>query len=475
MSFVVLAPAVGHPRQLLPPLVQSLWILGVQLRGPFGVHILQISFSAHHEQTIDRLRWFGWISESTHMSVTCVTFDQHLTLMKHILSLSIALGAMLSSTLCEAQTFNPSKRVMIEDHTIGQAWSGWWSPRGIVYLEDFMLNSENTGYEVACIHGNAGANQFGFNNFDAMYLPEYSDAALNTTLVGGWPHFLVDRKDGASYDTETSLSSKFDLVSEDFGYANLNVETVFDPSSRNLSVAVGAHFAVDAENFRLAVVLTEDSVHQPGVNGYGQTNAYNFYNGDASDVPMASTSVVFNAHGPVVGSEFMHFRHVARAILPSYDGDPQSLPPSVQADGEYEYVFPNHFISEDYDESKMRVIALLIDGESGEIVNCLGADFNDMQASSVGAPVLAATSAQLFPNPTETSATLQFDCPSAQLGELQVVDALGRVVETQRTTLLQGQNMVDVDASTLENGTYMIKILIDGSVLITEKLLVRGH
>lgn len=396
--------------------------------------------------------------------------------MKHFLPLSIALGAMLPSTLSEAQTFTPVKRVMIEDHTIGQAWFGWWSPRGIVYLEDFMLDSENSGYEVACIHGNEGANQFGFDNFDAMYLPEYSDAALNTALVDGWPHFVLDRKDGASYETETILSSKFDLVSEDFGYADLTVETVFDPSSRNLSVAVGAHFAVDAENFRLAVVLTEDSVHQPGVNGYGQTNAYNWYNGDASDVPMASTSVVFNAHGPVVGSEFMHFRHVARAILPSYDGDPQSLPASVQADGEYEYVFPSHFISEDFDESKMRAIALLIDGESGEIVNCLGAGFNEVQTStSVGAPVLATTSAKLFPNPTETSTTLQFDCSSTQLGELQVVDALGRVVESQSLTLLQGQNMVDVDASTLENGPYMVKILVDGSVLVTEKLLVRSH
>lgn len=439
------------------------------------MHILQVAFSAHDGETRHRLQGFDCTSSDLHKLVTFVTLLPHLTLMKHFLSLSIALGAMLASLSCEAQTFTPTKRVMIEDHTIGQAWYGWWSPRGIVYLEDFMLDSENTGYEVACIHGNEGANQFGFNNFDAMYLPEYSDAALNTPLVNGWPHFVLDRKDGASYDTETILPSKFDLISEDFGYANLTVETVYDPSSRNLSVSVGAHFAVDAEDFRLAVVLTEDSVHHPGVNGYGQTNAYNFYNGDASDVPMASTSVVFNAHGPVVGSEFMHFRHVARAILPSYAGDPQSLPASVQADGEYEYVFPNHFISEDYDETKMRVIALLIDGQSGEIVNCLGAGLNDLQASSVGAPALATTHAKLFPNPTETFTTLQFDCPSAQLGELQVVDALGRVVEVQSTALLQGSNRIEVDASSLDKGTYMVQIVVDGSVVVTEKLLVNGH
>ena len=102
---------------------------------------------------------------------------------------------------------------------------------------------------------------------------------------------------------------------------------------------------------------------------------------------MASSSVDFNAHGPVVLSTFMTFRHVARAILPSYEGDPESLPASVEADGVYSYTFPTHFISEDFDETKMRAIALLIDASTGEIVNCLGARFNESQTSSVDAPV----------------------------------------------------------------------------------------
>lgn len=395
--------------------------------------------------------------------------------MKHLIISSVALGAMLTSTFCKAQTFSPVKRVFIEDHTIGQAWYGWWSPRGIVYLEDFMLDSENTGYEVACIHGNEGANQFGFGNFDAMYLPEYSDAAVNTLLVPGWPHFLVDRKDGAGYETATILPTKFDEVAEDFGYANLTIETVFEPNSRNLSVAVGAHFAVDAENFRLAVVLTEDSVHRPGENGYGQTNAYNFQNGDASDVPMASSNVVFNAHGPVVGSEFMTFRHVARAILPSYHGEPESLPVSVDADGQYEYVFPNHFVSEHYDETKMRAIALLIDGETGEIVNCLGAGINDVQASSVETLRTLAYDSKLFPNPTAGSSALVFYSSSMDLATVQVLDALGRVVESKKLAMVPGKNITGVEASALEPGQYLVQVLVNGFVKVNQKLMVHGR
>ena len=131
---------------------------------------------------------------------------------------------------------------------------------------------------------------FGYNNFDAMYLAEYSDPALSSPLAGGWPSFILDRKDGASYETETVLPIKYGTISEDFGYANLTISPVFDAASRDLTVTVDAHFAVEADDFRLAVVLTEDSVHKPGVQGYGQTNAYNYCNTDdnAPNVPMAT-------------------------------------------------------------------------------------------------------------------------------------------------------------------------------------------
>ena len=279
-----------------------------------------------------------------------------------------------------AQSFTPTKRVMIEDHTIGGAWFGWWSPRGIVFLEQFMMETPATEYEVACIHGNNGADDYG--NFDAMHLPEYSDPAASSDLMTGWPCFLADRKESSSYEAETTLPTKHEAISDDFGYANLTIEPIFDSNSRSLSVVTNVHFAVYASNFRLALVLTEDSVHQPGVDGYTQTNAYNFYNGDAPDVPMASSSVDFNAQGPVVPSDLMTFRHVARSIIPSYEGDPSSLPMDVWADGQYSFTFPTQIIPEDYDETKMRAIVLLINGSNGEVVNCLGADFNETETSN---------------------------------------------------------------------------------------------
>jgi len=379
---------------------------------------------------------------------------------------------MLSSTLCEAQTFTPTKRVMVEDHTTGGAWYGWFSPRGIVYLEDFIFETPASGYEVACIHGNNGADEFG--NFDAMYLPAYSDAAFGASTVnpGGWPGYVVDRKVTDAYTTEDGLFNQYNLLSEDFGYANLSIEPVFEPTSRNLTVTVGAHFAVEADNFRLAVVLTEDSVHQPGVDGYGQTNGYNYYNGDAADIPMESSSINFNLFGPVVPSTFMHFRHVARAILPSFDGDPNSLPASVAENEEYTYTFPAEFIPEEFNEDKMRAIVLLIDGSTGEIVNCLGAKFDESQTSTAGAPLVASISSKLFPNPTTQTTILEFSSNQSQRAVMEIVDALGRVVENKTLTLNQGVNRVALDATQLEQGTYVVHVQVEGEFHVTERLVV---
>jgi hypothetical protein len=395
--------------------------------------------------------------------------------MKYFSSILLMLTVAYSGNLCNAQSFTPTKRVMVEDHTTGGAWFGWWSPRGIVYLEDFMFDTPEQGYEVACVHGNNGADEFG--NFDAMYLPEYSDAAINSPdlAVGGWPGFVLDRKMTDAYTSESSLPTSYESISEDFGYANLTIEPVFEPTMRNLTVTVGAHFAVDADDFRLAVVLTEDSVHEPGADGYGQTNAYNFYNGDAADVPMASSSVNFNLFGPVVPSTFMYFRHVARAILPSFDGEPESLPTSVEADGEYSYTFPAEFISETFDESRMRAIVLLIDGSTGEVVNCLGAKFGESTTSSIHAPNVASTEAKLFPNPASQSTTLQFMSPSAQTASMNIIDALGRVADAKALSLHQGTNRIPLDASQLDPGTYLVQVLVEGKIQCSKRLLVSAN
>ena len=47
MAFVVLTSPVGHPCELLPPLVQIVRIFWVERRRTFGVHIFQVALASH--------------------------------------------------------------------------------------------------------------------------------------------------------------------------------------------------------------------------------------------------------------------------------------------------------------------------------------------------------------------------------------------------------------------------------------------
>ena len=82
---------------------------------------------------------------------------------------------------------------------------------------------------------------------------------------------------------------------------------------------------------------------------------------------------------------------------------------------------------------------------------------------------------ELFPNPTSQSTTLEFDSPVAHMASLTIMDALGRVVETKALAVNQGHNLTTVDASTMETGTYVVQIHVDGQVLVNEKLFVSAR
>ena len=58
---------------------------------------------------------------------------------------------------------------------------------------------------------------------------------------------------------------------------------------------------------------------------------------------------------------------------------------------------------------------------------------------------------------------------------MQVLDALGRVVESSELAVIPGKNITSMDASPLKQGSYMVQILVDGVVLVNEKLFVDGH
>ena len=79
-----------------------------------------------------------------------------------------------------------------------------------------------------------------------------------------------------------------------------------------------------------------------------------------------------------------------------------------------------------------------------------------------GAVPVALSISGLFPNPTTGSLNLLVDAPRKDNVTLFVIDAVGRVVQTRKTSVDAGANTFALDVSTLSNGTYLLKLTCEG-------------
>jgi hypothetical protein len=76
----------------------------------------------------------------------------------------------------------------------------------------------------------------------------------------------------------------------------------------------------------------------------------------------------------------------------------------------------------------------------------------------------------VYPNPTSGLCTIAFETADGNASVLQIVDITGRVVDTWQ--LQSGANLHPIDVSHLPSGTYIYCIIVNGTLVGREKLLV---
>jgi hypothetical protein len=81
------------------------------------------------------------------------------------------------------------------------------------------------------------------------------------------------------------------------------------------------------------------------------------------------------------------------------------------------------------------------------------------------------TVGNVFPNPTNGTATVEFALNASAEVALEVLDITGKVVYTNNAgTLNSGANSITVDASAFQAGVYYVNILTNGTS-VTKKLI----
>ncbi|MCX6270038.1 MAG: T9SS type A sorting domain-containing protein [Bacteroidetes bacterium] len=328
----------------------------------------------------------------------------------------------------QAVPFIPEHNLVIEEAS--GTWCGW-CVRGIVYM-DSIYNAHPGSVIPIAVHSN-----------DPMENAVYNDGIQ--TIISGYPSTVIDRKYTSDPD---EVFSNYNANITDFGFATLSIEAVVD-ENRNMTAEITAVFAASLEgDYRFALVLTENNVHKDST-GYDQVNYY-------SGGPAGSMGGFENLPDPVPAAD-MYYNFVAREILGGFTGEANSLPPVIMANSIHDYTF-NYTIPDEYNAGEIKAIALLIDNQTGQIMNAKATAF-----IYTGISELSERKINVYPNP----ACNVINVSNIKGANVQLADMLGRVIHEEHA----GSNSIQIDINNYKPGIYFIKVY-NGDTVKVIKVLV---
>lgn len=245
------------------------------------------------------------------------------------------------------------RRIVMEEAT--GTWCGW-CPRGMVTIEQMSKKYPDNFIAIAIHKDTEMQVDKSYKPFLDM-VPEYPSARINRKdWRSPWPFDLEDIMDKGEAKVTTQarcLSAK---------EVEVESETVFGFSDNGTT------------EYRLAYVVTEDNV-----GPYKQANYYS--NPTAVDNPDDLMNWWTHQSSPV---EVM-FNEVARAIY-SYDGVEGLLPKAVTEGETYKTKYTLTVPDNVKDLSNVRIVTLLLDTRTGEILNadlCSLSDIPDTSISNI--------------------------------------------------------------------------------------------
>jgi hypothetical protein len=322
-----------------------------------------------------------------------------------------------------------------------------WCPRGAVYLEKMSVLYPDHFIGIAVHNG------------DPMTVDTYDEAIGG--FISGYPSMLVDR--GADIDPSAVEGDFLDrVVIAPKAVLTVGSDYVGGATSMNVSVTADFLEAISGD-YRLALVVIEDSVTGTG-SGYNQSNAY--AGGGAGE--MGGYESLPN---PVPAS-MMVYDHVARMILPNFNGMAGSFPASV-ASGESHVVSFVVNIDPTWDLNEVHLVGMLIAPDS-QIDNAGFVSMDEAAANGyVGLEdqMSVVTTTNLYPNPTHENTNIDLGDLNNENVIVEIYDINGKLVLSRNYGLLNGHLIIPMDLVNLENGVYLVHVLKGHSTEI-KKLVI---
>jgi hypothetical protein len=308
-------------------------------------------------------------------------------------------------------------------------WCGW-CPRGAVAL-NFMDQDYEGYWQGIAVH-----------NGDLM-----TDATYDNGIAGyisGYPSGIVDR--GTVIDPSA--------FNDDFlqriiipPHARLDNGAVIDGTTLKVSIDIDFLLPVNG-TWRMACTIVEDSVTGTGPQYYQA----NYYSGGSSLVDVDGTD--WNAKPSNVPDYLMVYRHVARAISPSFLGD--ALPNNSYNTGDDETVCFEFDIDPNWDLDKIHIVGMLFDAQgktdnasSSSIADAVTEGYsNSCSGASETIYLSGPDKLIVYPNPSSNNLYVN-NIPN----NIQFINIIN--IEGKEVLKTKAANSIDI--SSLSKGIYVIK------------------
>lgn len=264
----------------------------------------------------------------------------------------------------QAKQYFPRKVVMEEGTG---TWCGY-CPRGIVAIEQLQKKYPDNFIAI------------GIHAIDEMGNAENYDKIRDQFFVYGFPRCIINRT--KDMDPESSDVESIIKETKDYAESKITASAVFDDADSTfvtVSTETVFGFSDEGADIRVAYVVVEDHV-----GPYKQLNYYSF--------PYSSGMGWWNFKNQFdpMYDWFMgepevetFFNNVARGIYDGVDGIKLSIPSTIVAGETYQYQYRIALPDNIQNKKNIRIITLLIDNKSGELLNADSYDMVEDDFSSI--------------------------------------------------------------------------------------------
>ena len=321
-------------------------------------------------------------------------------------------------------------------------WCGWCI-RGHIGLKDMEHNHSKDEFIGIAVH-----------NGDPMVVSAYDSAIAG--FIGGYPSGVMNRVPGEVDPSITTLEASFQSELSRVPLAKVNIPTQsWNPTTRQITFDVESIFALDMpnSNYKFASVIVENGVTGTA-SGYNQANYYNSNGIDIFDWE----GINWRNLGNPIPAASMVYNHVGRTLLGGFSGFAGSVPTAVTYNVPYSYSF-THTLPATQNAENISIVALLLDGSNGQIVNAKEVDLDTTLATNN----FSKASVSVYPNPSNGSLRIRTE----NTVSVQLVDVLGKVVFVSKNV----NNNTVLDISSLNKGIYLAKITGE-NINHTEKVIL---